>query len=219
MTQTQDLSYYRKFKAGMEIFNDNSKSNLARARKATDSASAEVIQRLYWLNVTIQVFNNERCNNETTIPPVEEFIEFDSSKKDKFLAIGKIKFTTLIQNKQLLTMCVFGSYPDLWKQEIASWNNEFNHRKHQIDESYYCGDLRNFVAFLKSKIKEKKEDDRLSFVLTSEEQDRMIEKIKAVSPDLSYALRRFFLLKNENDLLRTLDSMLNSGENDSAIPT
>jgi len=219
MARKGDLTHYEKYQNGMEILTHHYDRNvLARVKEATDSASGEVIHRLFWLNLLMQDINKANPNQENPIPSIEEYIYFETSEKEEYLPKGKIKFTTLIQNRQLFSMCVYGSDPEYFSREITKWNKHPDHGELQIDESYKCDDLRTFFEFFKGKLKEEKDLEQDAFVLTLLEQEEFLEEAIKIHPLLHKAFQDLFLNKDFEQFFRTIKPLLKHSENQSAIP-
>jgi hypothetical protein len=218
MARKGDLTHYEKYQIGMDILRNNyGRSVLARVKEATDSASGEVIHRLFWLNLLMQDINKANPNQENPIPSIEEYIYFETSEKEEYLPKGKIKFTTLIQNRQLFSMCVYGSDPEYFSREITKWNKHPDHGELQIDESYKCDDIRFFFDFFKKKLKEKKASELDAFVLTLQEQKEILEETKKIHPLLHKAFQDLFLNKDFEQFFRTLKPLLKHSDNQLAV--
>lgn len=182
---------------------------------ASDPAAGEVVHRIeILLQKTFDSFNKKnQLTGSDRIQPLRECIEFNSRVRDEHVPHGFIKYSTLLKHRQLLTMCIYASDKELWRGKITAWNKR-NRRvsdpRLKIDERYCCEDLRNFVEFFKDIIHQQDVDERRASTFTVEEQDRMLNKAKAISPELSYALRRLFLFKNEDEFIRTFDSLISN---------
>ena len=207
-----------KYYLAKQIFDEGGK--LSEAKKATDPAAAEVVHRVEkLLQRRLDIYNKRnRLTGADRIRPFRECIEFNSRVRDENVPTGIIKYSTLLKYRQLLTMCIYASEAEIWDWKIESWNSRIDHSKLIIDERYCCEDLRNFIEFFKDICHQHDVEKRCAFILSDEEQDRILKRAKTVHPVLHNALQKLFIFKDTNDFLRTLGPFLSSRKDESAVP-